>query len=63
MNVTASCEGYKPYSQLLAPRPGQNEKLSIVLQKEATIAVEQLKRQSPATNGECYKQHAAGQYE
>jgi hypothetical protein len=36
VNVTASCDGYKPFSQLLAPRPGQNEKLSIVLQKEAT---------------------------
>ncbi|MGA2798298.1 MAG: LamG domain-containing protein [Thermoguttaceae bacterium] len=36
VNVTASGEGFKPYSRLLAPRPGQNEKLSIVLQKEAT---------------------------
>ncbi len=36
--ITASCEGYKPFSQLLAPRPGQNEKLSILLQKEMPTA-------------------------
>ncbi|MGD0383116.1 MAG: hypothetical protein ABSA77_06305, partial [Thermoguttaceae bacterium] len=32
--VTASCEGYKPYTQSFAPRAGQNEHLSIELQKD-----------------------------
>jgi hypothetical protein len=36
VNVTASCDGYKPLSKLMAPRAGQNDKLTIVLQKEST---------------------------
>jgi hypothetical protein len=36
--VTASCEGYKPYTQSFAPRPGLNENLSIELQKDTLTA-------------------------
>jgi hypothetical protein len=36
--VTASCEGYKPYTQSFAPRPGLNENLSIELQKDTSTA-------------------------
>jgi len=49
VNVTASDEGYKPFSQLLAPRPGQNEKLSIVLQKEPTAPLNRPSANLPQT--------------
>jgi Concanavalin A-like lectin/glucanases superfamily len=38
--LTASNEGYKPYTQLLAPRAGQNQKLSIELQRDMPTAPE-----------------------
>ncbi len=36
--ITASCEGYKTFTQRLAPKPGQNEDLSIKLEKEMPAA-------------------------
>jgi hypothetical protein len=37
--VTASCDGYKTYNQYLIPKAGQNESLSIVLEKAPSTAL------------------------
>jgi hypothetical protein len=37
--ITATCEGYQPYTRSFAPRPGQHEKLLIELHKETATPI------------------------